>query len=251
MTVYLFSQSYEIGQIINDHLISNKYSCFLFPQKEAITTEIKNRKTPPDLLILDYTMYNHDFFNIFKYLNQIKIELPVIFFNDPCITASTRTKHWLSQLKRLTYKEPGKQFTDEKLSEYEKLFSKIEEIVELEELAPYIELMQKTKPLPDYLKKHFLSIEYIKANDSDYIYDFKKKINLSGSLFFLLQILEQNKNIPMTLEEILEYYKKEGKKMTTNSLKVLISKLRKEISNDKDCKFTLSSNKGVYSLSGF
>lgn len=250
MTVYLFSKSYEIGQIINEHLISNNYLSFLFPKTDDITKAIKNLKRPPDLLVLDYTIFNHDFFNIYSYLNEIKVQLPVIFFNDPCITASTRTKHWLYQLVILTYKTNGKQFTDEEIKEYECLFSKIEEIITLEELTPYVELMQKAKPIPESLKRQPIK-EYLTIKTSNQILEFKKRAKLPESLFFLLKILEQNMDIPLTTDDILDFYKEEGKQMTENSLKVLISRLRKEIYNDRKCKFIISSNKGAYSFIGF
>ena len=73
-------------------------------------------------------------------------------------------------------------------------------------------------------------------------------IKLPGNLSFLLNIFTQNSDTPLKIEDILFFYKKEGKQMTENSLKVLISNLRKEIRNNKDCNFIISNNKGVYAL---
>lgn len=246
MTVYLFSHSYEIGQIIADHLITHDYNCFLFKTKDDLYTEIYTHKKFPDLIVLDYLTFNHDFFNLHTYLIKNKISQPLIFFNDPCIIGKSRTRHWLYQLDILTYRESDQHLSKEERASYEALFSTIEEIVELDELAPYIILMQKPKPLPKKLIKQTMTIDYIKANcttENDI-----PNIKLPGNLSFLLNIFTQNSDTPLKIEDILFFYKKEGKQMTENSLKVLISNLRKEIRNNKDCNFIISNNKGVYAL---
>lgn len=247
MTVYLFSRCYEIGQILNDHLLSKGYSCFLFSNKNDLVTAVTNLKVLPDLLILDYQTFNHDFFNIYQHLYEIKMYLPIIFYNDPCMMPCTRALVWLDQLNLLKVLLDKKYKENEK-NEYKKLFEEIEYLVELDELKPYISLMQQPKPLPDCLKKKQFTLDYIKNCNTNFIYKFKENVKLPDRLFYLLKIFQQNIDSPITLKDIQEIYRKDGKEITENSLKTLISNLRKEMLKDKTCNFLISNNKGAYSF---
>lgn len=244
MIIYIYSTQYEIGQIIQDNLEEIGATTTLFDKTEELTANINNLKTMPHLLILDYTTYNHDIFNIYSHLKEENINLPTIFYNDPCLTKTTRTKHWFSQISLFNNISPTKE-------EYKNIFEKLEEIVESEELSAYIKLMQKTKPLPDNLKKSKLTMELIKNEENDNIEDFKKRTNLPNNIYFLLQVIHSNKPLHLSVKDIQNIYKKSGKKISENSLKVQISRLRSEIEKDLHCKFIISNSRGLYSFVEF
>lgn len=246
MTVYIYSTQYEIGEIICDHLSSLKHLCFNFRTTSDLTIGLHNLKIYPDLLILDYLSFNHDLFNLYNHFYTENIKIPVMFYNDPFITATTRAKHWLSQIQLL---QSYCKLSD--IQSYKNIFAEIQKIIESEELRPYIKLMQTPLPMPSHLQKTPLTLNNIQELQNDYINDFKERAKLPNNLFYLLSLMQQNKEMSLTAEDIKKLYERDGKSITEKSIKVLISKLRTEIYKDKKCKFILSNKDGLYSFIRF
>ncbi|MDD5930305.1 MAG: helix-turn-helix domain-containing protein [Spirochaetales bacterium] len=250
MKVFVYSMQPYIGQIICDHLAEKGHQCFCFQNQQEIGTALMNIKTPPDLLVLDFTAYNHDDFDIYKFFLKQKLNLPLVFYNEPCLTMSTRARHWKSQimLNQNSQKEHKKVLEIEKFDE---IFKDLEELVESDELSPYISLMQKPKPLPEYMIPKKYSLDYIRNTKNDFILEFKKRAKLPENLFYLLSILQANKDFLLSLSDIQRFYKKDGKEISENSLKVLISRLRSKIREDKQCKFIIRKTNGMYQFVKF
>lgn len=243
MTIYIYLPQPDIGQIIFDELsaASQDNLCFLFLSPGELSKTVFNQKTLPDLLILDYVSINHDLFNLYNYAKNHDLNFPVIFYNDPCLTKSTRAKHWMSQITLLkNYKK------DTDLTLYEPVFQVLQDLIESEELSPYINLMQKPKPLPNYLKRKTFTLNNIIKKNNDGIEDFKNRVNLPKNLYFLLKIFQKYKETPLSIEKIQDVYESEDKKISPQSLKVLISNLRGEIKKDKNCNFLISNEEGFY-----
>lgn len=93
-----------------------------------------------------------------------------------------------------------------------------------------------------------MTLKHIKDCNNDYIFEFRDKVKLPNNLFYLLKIFQQNKNYPLTIEDIQKYYTKDEKKISENSLKVLISNLKHKIKDDDDCKFIISQNNKLYTF---
>jgi len=234
MRVCVYSPFREIADLLVDHLRENNHIC-ISPQTLAeVFLLIQNQKEKPDLMILDYISFNHDTFNIIGNLNKKNLFLPFIFFNDPCLTRSTRTAHWKNVIDSLS-----PEMFNKDLNKYDDIFNDIQQFIEDPKISPYIPLMQKREELPSSMIKPIFTSEYIKANIDDGIGDFQNRVNLSNSLLYLLKIFRKNKNKKITLKDILEVYKNDNKQMTENSLKVLISKLRNLIRKDKQCHFLI------------
>lgn len=246
MTIFICSTQYDIGQIISDQLTSKENMCLLFKDTDKLSATIRTLKKFPDLLILDYTLYNHNIFNIYDYFESVNIKIPTIFYNDPIITKSSRTIHWTSQLQLLQPK-----LIQHKEDNYNKIFIKLEELIESEELCPYIKLMQKPLDLPDNLRKIPLTLENIKNQNFDYIYDFKERSNLPNNLFYLLALLQKHRETSLSLKDIKDLYKNDNREISEQSLKVMLSELRSKIRDDRKCKFIIKNNNGVYSFIRF
>jgi hypothetical protein len=58
--------------------------------------------------------------------------------------------------------------------------------------------------------------------------------------------LQQNKNLSLTYKEIADIYEKNGKHISKESLKVIMSKLKKIIHEDKECNFLIYHDKDRY-----
>ncbi len=246
MRVYLFSPQKGIAEIIADHLRAEDHDCLVINKIEDVFLRISNEIKKPDLLVLDYLSYNHDTFNIIKNLNDYNVYLPTIFYNDPCLVRSNRIRHWRSQVQLLQCKDERKD-----LDFFDKIFKSIQDFVESEEMRPYISLMQIPKKLPDRLLKQQITMDTIKDNISDGILAFKKRSKLSNSLYYLLEIFQKNKNCLISIGDILKEYSRDGKQMTQDSLRVLISKLRNGIRKDKACPFIIVKEKDCYEFITF
>ncbi len=246
MRVYLYSPQKGIAEIIADHLRSEEHDCLVINSLEDVFLKISNEIKKPDLLVLDYLSYNHDTFNIIKNLNDYNIYLPTIFYNDPCLVRSNRIRHWRSQVQLLQCKEERKD-----LDFFDEIFKSIQNFVESEEMRPFISLMQIPKKLPERLIKQLITMTTIKDNINDGILAFKNRAKLSNSLYYLLQVFQKNKNELISLGDILKEYSNDGKQMTQDSLRVLISKLRNLIRKDKECHFLIVKEKDCYEFITF
>lgn len=238
MKIFIYSPQREISQIISDHLTSYGNFCLIFFSTSELIDEIANRKKLPDLLILDYLSFNHDLFNIYDSFANYHLMLPVIFYNDPCLTRSTRTSHWLSQLETIMTKAIPRDF-----SIFRPVFKELEMLIESDELRPYIPLMQKPAPLPKSYIKDAYTLQYLKEQSDDCIYTFKERNNLPENLFYLLKLLQKHKELLLNYSEIKDLYEKDGKSITEKSICVLMSNLRKYIRDDKQNNFLIYQDK--------
>lgn len=241
MKLFLYSQQREISQIISDHLSDKGHLCFIFDTMSDLSITLRSLKTMPDLLIMDYLSFNHDIFNIYDYFKFTNIKVPVIFYNDPCLLCSTRAIHWKMQLE-ITQKR----FLNMDFSSYQTLFRDLEDLIESKEFKPYISLLQTPKKLPESLIKDKYTLQYLQENKDDCIHQFKERTNLPNNLFYLLTLLQRNKDLELSYEDIEELYKENGKSITKESLKVNMSKLKKYIHNDKKCNFLIYHDKDRY-----
>ena len=241
MKVFIYSLQREISQIISDHLSDKGHLCFTFNTLSDLSESVRNLKTMPDLLILDYLTFNHDIFNVYEYLDQINIKMPVIFYNDPCLLRSTRALHWKTQLEITQTKYFNTDF-----STYDPLFEDLEELIEAKEFKPYISLLQAPQQIPESLIRNKYTLQYLQENKDDCIVSFRERTKLPNNLFFLLSILQENKNMELSYEDIAALYEKKGKHITKESLKVLMSNLKKIIHQDKDCNFLIYHDKDRY-----
>ncbi len=241
MKIFIYSPQMEISQIISDHLQAKDNLCFVFQNFSDLTCEVMNQKKQPDLLVLDYLSFNHDLFNIYEFFSKKNIFLPSIFYNDPCLTRSTRTAHWLAQFEALLCKTIKKDF-----SKYEPLFIYLEELIESDEFRPYITLLQPAKDLPQSYIKDKFTLQYLKENSDDCIYTFKERTNIPPNIFYLLRLMQKNKDLFLYVKDIQDLYKDNGKEIKESSIGVLLSKLRKYIHNDHECNFMIYKEDNRY-----
>ncbi len=241
MKIFIYSPQREISQIISDHLSYKGNHCIPFANFEDLSSLMRNMEKGPDLLILDYLTFNHDIFNIYTYFKRLKKAVPVIFYNDPCLTRSTMSAHWKA-LMDLTLPD----FEKKNDLQYKEIFIKLEELICSREFSPYVPLLQPPKKIPETLIKDTYTLQYLKDNSDDCITSFKERNNLPNNLYYLLSIFQKNKEMKLSLKRIVSMYKMDGRKITEKSLKVLISNLKRLIRADKECSFLIYQEEGAY-----
>lgn len=241
MKIFIYSPQREISQIIADNLSGKTNHCIVFEKLDDLSSLIRSMAKGPDLLILDYLTYNHELFNIYAYLKKIQKQFPVIFYNDPCITRSTRAAHWKSMQEITQNSYENKDF-----SYLDATFEKLEELVNSKELAPYISLLQPPASVPASMIKDKYTLQYLKDNSDDCINSFRERNKLPNNLYYLLNLLQKNKDMPLKVSDIIELYEKDEKKISAKSLKVLLSRLRNMIRQDKKSEFLIYHEKEYY-----
>lgn len=241
MVIFIYSPQRDISQIISDHLSEKGNICFVFTNQNEIITALKNLLKRPDLVILDYMCFNHDSFNIFQHFKEQNLLVPVLFYNDPCLTAPTRAQHWRSQIEK-----NQQHYIHRNFDSIQPVLNALEELIEAKEFRKYISLLQPPEKLPKELIKDSFTLEYIQNNENDCIYNFKDRSKLPNNLFYLLKLLQEHKSSPITLEQIIELYNDDKKTISESSLKVLISTLKNRIRKDKDCKFFILTENNTY-----
>lgn len=241
MKIFIFSKQLEIAQLISDFLTKNENLCLPFQKFRLLREVIEVNGTYPDLLILDYQTFNHAFFDIYNHFERHKYNIPIVFYNEPCLTKPKRSDHWIEQIN---YKQ--NHYINIDIATYKPVLDKLANFLESPKIRQYITLIREPLPLPPNLIHDPLTLHYLEENKNDYIIKFRDQTKLSRSLFYLLEILHKNKSKPMSLEDIIEVYKSDKKQMTIDSLKVLISRLRNKIRQNPNCGFLINSSDKKY-----
>ncbi|MBR1640366.1 MAG: helix-turn-helix domain-containing protein [Treponema sp.] len=247
MRLFIFSTQPEINTIFHDHFTSKGYLCITFNKMEDFLTSLDDNSNPPLLMILDYLIYNHDIFSIYKFMKEKQCNFPCLFYNDPCLTRGTRKSHWKAQIELL-------QNHNNKI-DFEKIDSVLQDLqtlVENKTISPSIRLMQEPLPLPKELIAPKITLSYIQNYEDDGIEAFKDRNNLSKSLFKLLQLFQENQNVKLTLQEIQKLYNdRENTNASEKSVYVMISKLKSILRTDKEAKFIIRKEGELYNFIKF
>ena len=241
MLIFFLTDQPEICHIMADRL--TEHSSHIFTNVSDIYDAVQSLRVPPDLFVVDYSMYNHEIFNLSEYMEEIKYRIPTIFYNEPCLIAGNRPDHW-QQIILLTYGYKDTQDPEE----YYSVYKIIESVVEDPDISQYIPLLQKPKMLPKnfYVTKMYDDTSIREAKKR--LIDFKIKTNIPDNLFFILQLLYRNGETCLSLEEIQQYYEKELRSISIESLKVQISKLKKYLIENPEDKMILTKKKDGYQL---
>lgn len=241
MTIYFVSQQSEIC-----HLMANlfpEHICLVFSSLEYFTTTMQSLKDYPDLVVADFLLLNHDIYNIYTERESKKARVPVIFFNDPCLTSFNHTSHWITYLQCVHAK-----FTLNELEKFQDIFEKLNDFVENPEYSQYISLMQKPKPFP---KAMCISRFYEPENTDDAfktLKNFQRKTNMKQSIFNIIEILYEKPEEFMDFNEILCEYSKKYEKLKPESLKVKLSQLKTFLENQKNPPAILLKKQDGYKL---
>ena len=251
MKVYLITSQVEIGYILCEEIRKTGHFCIFYSDLEAFFLGMKNSIEYPDLIVADYLIYNHDSFNLYTALLSDDIYTPVIFYNDPCITRSNRANHWWGHIKEcLAFNEetsPSYKLFKKNEKSYKSFFEKLADIVESDDLSQYIPLMQKPKPIPEEFKKSLR--ERLKEFSYDsMIESFRKRVKLPQNLYNTLRIFIENKGNPISISKLSEIYSRRFTKISVDSTRVNISRLKNYIEKDPNCILTLVKKKNGYEL---
>ncbi|MCK9171366.1 MAG: hypothetical protein M0P01_13210 [Treponema sp.] len=218
MTIYFYTLQKKICRKIADILEENHNVCSIFTDENDFYAAVTNMKKYPELLLLDYLVFDHDTFNVYRYMNEINCKIPLLFYNDPPSAYLTRTQHW-NMILNLYYADSGINIAD-----YEPTLKTLSGIVNSKELGPYISLLQFPQPYPEDEKQDIFS-PYITPFLLDEKFSLIHK-HISSSLYSVFCILYMNRKKSVSIKEIQSLLHKKNIEVTVNTIYSDISRIR-------------------------
>lgn len=238
MTIFICIPQHYIAEAVASLCIRNEHSCAIFQTATDIHEAIKGMTKKPDLIILDYLLFDHNLFNAYDYMKSKKYFIPIIFYNDPFPDMGERAVFWECTLQ-LIY---GKNFHAEL---YSAIFQKIETLVESDNLRHYIPLLQPPQNTPDIKGTDDESATKTSALE---ISALQAKLSLNGTFFMLLSILYENKDSTISAHEISEKLTKKGCPVKKRTVYSLVMRLREKLNAQKDIDANIITVSGGYKL---
>lgn len=238
MIIFFITRQTNVCNLISNRL--KNHSCYIYSDIKILSQILKTGTFKPDLIIADYTLYNHDIFNVYDTLKKIRNPIPLIFYNDPCIIGNSKSFHWKYMINFIYPEERNNP------DKFTQIFKELEQIVESQDLKPFMQL----NPQPKDLTTH----EYAKmlldntTDDDNIIQNINDKLKLNRTYYLILKILYETKNTQIKLSEIEKELEKNNIYINCNSLKVEISKLRKKLSDLSDFNVQIIGKKEGYQL---
>lgn len=217
MIIFFFIPETYIAQIISCACEKMGNTCIIFSDLTKFRHAVKSQV--PDLIVCEYTVFNHITFNVYTYMKKRNLNCPLIFYNDPFPEKSKRATYWENTMKTVH----GDFFHAEK---YRTLLSLIEAAVESEKLMPFIPLLQRPQKTP---KKKQSKISFNILPKSSSLEFFKLHLQLSGNMLQIFKVLYENRNIHLGTTEIKSKLNKIKHPIETQTIYTLIMKLRKKI----------------------
>lgn len=230
MVVYFLTKQPELCNLICDELKKSFHVCrvFIDPDEYYATVKVLG-STKVDLLAIDYRMFDHDMFDPYAVLRYEKIIIPLIYYNDPYPEPEQMASFW--KVKNKTKLE--NEIDDSILAKYTDLFLLIQNIMQSEQVNPFVSTI--CRPLL-YEPKEECEFEVIPVEE------FAKKYHITKSRYRLLEYLYQNRNVILSTEEICQSLWNEYSERTKQILYSYIHDLRKVIDSCENPPYFIKRN---------
>lgn len=226
MRVYIFSlpENLAFAKKIKLKLELKGYKTKLFDSDSFFFCSILEKTELPDFIIYDYFLYNHHIFNIYNFLKNENLYIPVIFFNEQTSYSESTDFFWKTLLKNIY---SNKNFKLEKFNEIITLVSKI---IDKENEKNFEQFEQREK---------------LSQNETANV---KVQNNLKGSPLILFNALYKNLGKNVEISELQKAISKKNEPCKENTIYCLISKLRKSMKNINAFDFEIIKNQTGYKM---
>lgn len=227
MVIFFLFRHKKACKLISEQLEKEGNCCFLFSDIGQFYSAVSNMKKYPDLLILEYQIINHDMFNIYRYLVQIDIPVPLIFYNDPYPAPQDRVKFW-----KMIFAAYYPAMTAAEIELYTPILTLISKVIDSPEIHPYVPLQQGQEIITgEAVKNTETNSEFIKKSEAD---DFVHRTHLSGRMFQLFTFLYENRKEPQSVLTLEKQLEKDGKNVPEGNIYTIISRLRQIMLHEKE-----------------
>lgn len=219
MTIYFYTRQKKICRKIADILEEENNICCIYTDEGEFYTALSNMKKYPDLLLLDYLVFNHDVFNVYRYMQEIKCLIPLIFYNDPFPPQEIRVQYWIMILK-LYYSD-----TDVNTDLYISTLNLVAEAVNSDNLRPYIALMRPPLSYPDHESSTAEFFPSVPPKIQDKTITFIRN-ELPDSLYSVFIILYKHRGKTISIIELQSLLRQKDREVKIDTIYSDISRLR-------------------------
>lgn len=191
-------------------------SCEFYSSLQELMNEIKMNPCI-DLFVFDFRLYNicHDY--VSGMLEQRRLKIPIIFYNDPLITSDALVAYWLSRNQ--------KAFSPKTIDKYTSVFKRLHEAIEDPSIRPFIDVFQPLFTFNSAEQKNPVPVQSPQRSENPI---------LPPSLANLFDFFYQNRNRNLSLDEISQHiFGTQDSNGTLSTVYSYISRLKKYLSADR------------------
>ncbi|HAH63641.1 MAG TPA: hypothetical protein DCL73_16270 [Treponema sp.] len=226
MTIYFYTRQRKVCRRIAYILEENNNVCCIYTEENEFYTAVMNMKKYPDLLLLDYLVYNHDAFNVYRFMNDIDCKIPLLFYNDPLPVPEARVRHW-NMMLNLYYSD-----ADIDTARYTPTLQLLSDAVGSKELCPYISLLQPPLPYQECADAGNQLSRSGQVSQGERILLMKN--NLPCSLYAVFRILYTHREKSVSITELQFLLHQKNIEVKINTIYSEISRLRTFLSTSAD-----------------
>lgn len=240
MTVYFFTKQIAVCEKIVDKITKTGICAIPHYGQKFFFHILHNNVTLPDLFVMDYTMFQHDMLNIYRYMRELNVIVPLIFYNDPYPSDGERVTYWLFQLAR--------HFTELEISpELKELLYAIQNAVESPAIKPYIPLIQEPLPFGEAdICSQVEKTPVLPYNIN--IYELRKKVKMPPTIFNLFIKFINRYNTYISRNELKDVLLMHDRVAADRSVCVYVSRLRYYLKKIKKYNIEILNSAAGYKL---
>jgi len=240
MTIYFYTRQKNVCRKLAYILEEDENVCCIYTKESEFYTAVANMKKYPELLLLDYLVYNHDAFNIYRFMSDIGCKIPLLFYNDPYPQPEALVQHWIMMLN-LYYSDTGID-----TEQYSQTLQHLSDAVNSKELRQHISLMQAPEPCPDS------ETGCINSSSADPQTQKEKDITIRGhipnSLYSIFRILYAHRERAVSITDIQFLLHEKNIEVTANTIYSNISRLRTFLRTSGNSGIDICRTRTGYSL---
>ena len=192
MVVMFLTREADVCEELASRLKDEGYIVSVFSSDKSFFSALEKSPSSVDVLCIDYSFFDHFSFNIFSYLKENSLLIPVVFYNNPHPLREDLSLSWQMQNKSLF--PEAMQKTDEK--QFALFCTKLYELVTDTTLCEHISLLAS----PRYFDK-----EAMKPHHLFSVERFKIKHSLGPVKIRLFQKLFENHDSSVSAESLCRY----------------------------------------------
>jgi hypothetical protein len=215
-------------------------TCCVYTEKSLFYEAVANMKKAPDLLLLDYLVFNHDTFNVYRYLEEINRMIPLLFYNDPLPSPETRVRYWQMMLS-LYYSD-----TSINLTLYTPLLGLLAQIIGSDTVLPYLSLLQPPRPYTacgeETTAQHRRDLL---IHTEEQLFTAKHHRSTQHALY---KILQENGEKPVSISELHRRLEEKNIFLQTSTIYAELSRLRSYIRKKEVHEIDICRTRTGYSL---
>lgn len=235
-------------------------TCVIHESQEDFFNEIRVCSFKPELLVLDYTHFNHLILNVYNYLlHTYHCTIPAVFFNDPNLKKEKKVEYWFEMLETMYGVQPLQS------ERYKKsltiLSNAMEEYSRNRYLTETLPAQKKSvcrteislpslseNRMPAAAGTDYSPERHIPLSEDSPVRCSDITSRLTSSAYLIYNVLMKDAPESASLQELINVIKKNEKTPSKNTVACLISSIRAVLKNTPDRQYDIIKTHDGYKL---